>query len=276
MPTDVSFASEQATQDKQEKLRQAKEVIAGPVPLITDAPDPVIVLPRGLFHSGVWEKEATVRELTGKDEEQLAKAKDGLGYFNVVLSTGVESIGALDLTALSVPEREFYLSDLLIGEREQLFLKVVQVSFGNEHVVNFTCTSCREPQEATLLLDTDFPPKKVDNVEATVLDFTTSKGDHISYRPALGSDQTAVLERRGSTIPEQNTLMLSRCITKVNGEMVVDPLNYARSMLMRDRLKLLDLLVDRQPAIDLTAKTICAACGGDQTIGMGWMDFFRP
>jgi hypothetical protein len=273
---DVSgFVSEQAVQDKQEELKQAKDKIAGPVPLIQDAPDPRIDLPRGLFHSGVWEREVLVRELTGADEEQLAKAKDGLGYFNTVLNTGVVSIGALDFTELSLSEREFYLNDLLIGEREQLFLKVVQVSFGNQHVLNFTCTACSEEQETTLLLDTDFPPAEVEDIQATVLEHTTSKGDKVSYRAALGSDQTAVLERRGSTVSEQNTLMLSRCITKVNGEMVVDPVGYARSLSIRDRQKLLELLVARQPAVDLNIKTVCAACGADQILGMGWMDFFR-
>ena len=276
MSTDVSFASEQAMQDKQQEIKKAKEAIAGPVPLIQDAPDPTVTLPRGLFHSGVWEREVTARELTGADEEQLARAKDGLGYFNAVLSAGVVSIGSLDFESLTHGEREFYLNDLMIGEREQLFLKVVQVSFGNEHTMSFTCTICNEAQETMLLLDTDFPPKEVEDVTATVLEYTTFKGDTLTYRPALGADQAAVLEKRGTTTAEQNTVMLSRCVTQVNGGMVVDPMGFARSLSIRDRLKLLELLVERQPTVDLNVKTVCAACGGDQTLGIGWMDFFRP
>ena len=274
MTTDV-FASEQAVQDKQQELRQAKEAIAGPVPLIEDATDPTIVLPRGLFHSGVWEREVLCRELTGVDEEALGKANNAYAYFNTVLALGVVSVGSLDLSSLPVAERQFYLNDLLIGEREQIFLKIVQVSFGNQRDVNFNCQSCAVAQDVTLLLDTDFPPQEVDNVEATVLEHTTSKGDVLTYRGALGSDQEAVMDKKGLSVAEQNTLMLERCVTKRNGELIPDPHGYARSLPMRDRQKILELIVARQPQIDLNITTTCVACGATQTLGMGWGDFFR-
>ena len=100
MTTDVTFASEQAVQDKQQEIRAAKEAIAGPVPLIEDAPDPVLGLPRGLFHSGVWEREVRCRELTGVDEEAARQDRPRpYAYFNTVLALGVVSIGTFDLDA---------------------------------------------------------------------------------------------------------------------------------------------------------------------------------
>jgi hypothetical protein len=269
------FASEQAVQDKQQELREAKEAIAGPVPLIEDAPDSMLRLPRGLFHSGIWERDVLCRELTGVDEEALAKTSSPYAYFNTVLALGVVSIGRFDLSTHSVAERQFFLNDLLIGEREQLFLKIVQVSFGNTRDVGFTCTACGVAQDVHLLLDTDFPPAKVDDVEATTMDFTTSKGDVLTYRAALGSDQEAVMDKRGLNVAEQNTMMLERCITKRNGELLPDPHGFARSLPMRDRQKLLEELVARQPTIDLNVTTTCAACGAQQVLGMGWGDFFR-
>lgn len=274
MTTDL-FASEQAVGDKQSDIRAAKEAIAGPVPLIEDAPDPVVRLPRGLFHSGVWERDVLCRELTGADEEQLAKAKTPYEYFNTVIGQGVVSVGSFDLSKHSMPERQYFLGDLLIGEREQIFLKIVQVSFGNTKDINFSCQTCDTKQDVTLLLDTDFPPAKVDNVEATILEHTTSKGDVLSYRAALGSDQEAIMEKRGISPAEQNTLMLSRCITKCNGDVIVDPVSFARGLAIRDRQKLLDLLVERQPQIDLNITTTCVSCGASQMLGMGWGDFFR-
>ena len=269
------FASEQGVQDKQQELRSAKEAIAGPVPLIDETPDPVLVLPRGLFHSGVWEKEVLCRELTGVDEEALAKAQTPYAYFNTVLALGVVSMGTFSFDTLSVPERQFYLNDLLLGEREQLFLKIVQVSFGNSRTIGFTCQVCNEPQDVTLLLDSDFPPAEVEDIESTTQEFVTSKGDVLTFRGALGADQEAVMEKKGLSVAEQNTLMISRCVTKVNGEILPDPLVYARSLLMRDRQKFLDLLVARQPQIDLNITTTCASCGAQQQLGMGWTDFFR-
>jgi len=273
--SDVAYASEQAVQDKQQALREAKEAIAGPVPLIEDAPDPTLVLPRGLFHSGVWERDVVCRELTGIDEEQLAKAKTPYDYFSTVLALGVVQIGTFDLSPLSIPERQYFLSDLLIGEREQIFLKIVQVSFGNDREINFKCQSCGTDQDVTLLLDTDFKPAEVENVEATTLEHTTSKGDVLTYRGALGGDQEAVMDKKGLSVAEQNTMMISRCVTKCNGELIPDPMGYARSLPMRDRSKILDLIVARQPQIDLNVTTTCVACAVPQTLGLGWRDFFR-
>jgi len=272
--SDVAFASEQAVQDKQQALREAKEAIAGPVPLIEDALDPTLVLPRGLFHSGVWERDVLCRELTGIDEEQLAKAKTPYEYFSTVLALGVVQVGTFDLSAHSVPERQFFLNDLLIGEREQIFLKVVQVSFGNDREINFKCQACGTDQDVTLLLDTDFKPSEVENVEATTLDHTTSKGDVITYRGALGADQEAIMDKKGLSVAEQNTMMISRCVTKRNGELIPDPMAYARSLPMRDRQKILDLIVARQPQIELNITTTCVACSMPQTLGLGWRDFF--
>jgi T4 bacteriophage base plate protein len=272
--TDV-FASEQAVQDKQAEIAAAKAAIAGPIPLIEDPPDPTLTLPRGLFHSGTWERQVTVRELTGIDEEALAKSKDPLGYFGTVLALGTVNVGTYDLSGHTIPERSYILNDLLIGEREQLFLKIVQVSFGNERPIGFVCNTCGEAQDVTLLIDSDFPPTEVTDIDKTVFEWVSSKGDVISYRPAIGSDQQEVIERKGATPAEQNTIMISRCVTKVNGELVTDPMGYARGLTMRDRQKLLDLLVARQPQIDLNVKTNCAACGANQTLALGWGDFFR-
>ena len=83
------------------------------------------------------------------------------------------------------------------------------------------------------------------------------------------------MDKKGLNVAEQNTMMLSRCITKRNGELIPDPMGFARSLSMRDRQKLLELLVARQPQIDLNVTTTCAACGAQQTLGMGWGDFFR-
>ena len=249
--------------------------MAGPVPLIEEAPDPVLRLPRGLFHSGVWEREAHCRELTGVDEEILGKSATPFAYFNSVLALGTESIGGFDLTPLSLAERSYYLNDLLLGEREQLFLKVVQVSFGNARTIGFTCSACGDPQDVKLLLDTDFPPAEVEGVDQSTLEHTTFKGDRVTYRGALGADQEEILEKKGVSAAEQNTLMLSRCITRVNGEILPDPMAYARNLTMRDRAKLLELLAERQPQIDLNVTTSCASCGAQQTLGMGWADFFR-
>lgn len=270
------FPSEQQSRDKQQEIAAAKEAIAGPIPLVPEAPDLGFTLPRGLFHTGVWHREGFVRELTGADEEQLAKAKDVLGYFNAVLASGVASIGTIDLQSHTFLERVGLLNELLIGEREILFLKVVHASFGDTKMLPITCTSCETKQEIELHLSEDFKPTEVTNIEQAVFEFVTSKGDRLEFRPAVGADQEEVIGKKGASPAEQNTLMLSRCLVKRNGEMILDPQGYARGMSIKDRQALLQALVDRQPMIDLNVEIKCSVCGGDLSFALGWGDFFRP
>lgn len=268
--------SEQPQRSMQDQLRDAKEAIAGPVPIIGDAPDAILMLPRGLYTKGTWQREVMVRELTGVDEESLAKVPDQLAFFSTVIALGVESIGEMSLDTLPLAERKHHLGQLLLGEREQLFIKVAQATFGNSKEIGFKCTRCDTEQEVVLLLDQDFTPKQVENVDATIHHYTTGKGDVLDYRAAIGADQEEAVAKKGTTAAEQNTVMISRCVTKRNGEIVVDPMQMARNLSIKDRQALLQLMVDLQPSIDLELKTRCVACGGDQTIGLGWADIFRP
>jgi hypothetical protein len=263
------------TNDKQAEIRQAKEAIAGPVPLIKDAPASTLVLPRGMFQQGAWQREVTVRELTGIDEETLSKATDQLTFFSNVIALGTVSIGMVDVASIPLAERKFFLGDLLVGEREQIFMKVIQATFGNEKTVPFTCTLCSVEQEMTLLIDQDFPPKEVPDIEQLTFTYTLRNGDVIDVRPAVGADQEETLTRKGMSLAEQNTVLLSRCITKRNGDLIVDPLTFSRKLGIKDRYAVLEEMINRQPSVQLDVTTACSACGGEQKIGLGWADLFR-
>ena len=259
---------------KQQDLQAAKQAIAGTVPLLPEAPDTAVPLALGLFHLGQFYKDAEVRELTGVDEEKLAKVKDEMQSFSTVIALGTVRIGSIDLESLPLVERKGILGGLLLGDREKLFLNIVRVTFGDLKQVGFDCMACGEGQEVDLYLSEDFPQQEGD-IASQVFSHVTANGTEIEYRLATGSDQEAVLERPVSSA-EANTLMLSRCITKVNGQMVVDPLAFARGLGMKDRATLLDSLVEKQPSISLEVKTRCAACGEEVPLTVGWGTIFRP
>jgi hypothetical protein len=272
------FFDSQIQEDKsrQDDLRRAKEAIAGPVPLIAAAPDCSVELPRGLYVRGEFKRQALVRELTGADEEALARMRDGEDFLDLVLALGTVSIDDFDLSSMPVAERQGHLRQLLIGERDQLFLSITRATFGERKTMNFTCSTCREEQEIDLLLSEDFPLKGSDDVTTMVFTYTTSKDQELQYRLATGADQIEAFAKKGASVAEQNTIILSRVITKANGEMLVDPMAYVRSLSIRDRQALLTELVAKQPTIDLTISTRCAACGLDQRLGLQWVDLFRP
>ena len=274
--TDVAETSSEELIDKQQSLANAKQAIAGPTPLIEDSPDTAMVLPRGLYVSGTFKRQAVVRELTGVDEEQLAKSKDNSNMFDLVIALGTVSIDDFDLTAMPVVERQTWLRMLLLGERDQLFLAISKATFGEGRTINFTCSMCNEAQETELLLSEDFKPKEVDpSLSMESFEHTTARGDVLIVRLVTGEDQNEAFTRKGASIPEQNTIILSRCITKLNGGLVPDPTGYARALSIKDRELLLAEMVSRQPSIDLGVSTQCAACGADQTLNLNWGLIFR-
>ena len=260
----------------QQKLAAAKAAIAGTTPLIPDAPDCIVNLPRGLYQGGVWKTEAEVRELTGSDEESLSRVKETTDFYDLVLAHGVIRVDDLDLTTYPVAERQVFLRELLIGERSQLLLAILVATYGDEKVLNLTCPHCDVEQELKLLLGSDFKPKHVPDINQATYEYVTKKKDLIEFRLVTGADQTEALKRKGSTTAEQNTLILSRCITKVNGQIVPDQMGYARKLGMKDRNALLSTMVDKQPDLDMNVQTVCMACGGDIIFGLGWGDLFRP
>jgi len=273
--TEAPFLSEDIFRDRAADLQRAKEHIAGPVPLMAEAPDCSLALPRGLFVHGAFKRNVVVRELTGADEEALAKTREPTEYFDLVISLGVEKIDDFDLSSLPVAERGGFLRTLLIGERDQIFLAIVKATFGEKKTLGFRCTNCEVEQEIDLLLSEDFKPKSVEDITTDIFTYTSSKGTEIEYRLANGEDQREALGRKGASTAEQNTVILARCITKTNGGLVPDPIAFVRRLSIRDRQELLNGLITRQPTIDLGVTTKCTACGADQTLTLGWGDLFR-
>ena len=260
----------------QADLARARQETVGPVPLIQQSMDPTFKLPRGLMYSGTWHTQVTVRELTGIDEEVLARVKTVQDMFDSVIALGTTRIGTMELSSMPLAERQGLLQTLLLGERDQLYLAVVRATYGDEKVLKYTCPACNEEQDLTIVISEDFKPKEVEGAAGTEFSYHTSKGQIITYRPAIGSDQIEALNKKGASPAEQNTIILSRCIKAVDGQLVVNPIEYARGLPMRDRTSLLDLLMERQPTVSLDLTINCAVCREEQTISLGWGDLFRP
>lgn len=263
-------------ESKVQQLERAKAVIAGSVPLISTPISDQITVSRGLYRNGEWYTTVHVKELTGADEEALARVKDGLELLDAILASGTSRVGEVDLTGKPLSERQGILGELLLGERTQILLAIVQQTYGDNKTIKTTCDTCAHEQEIDLILSEDFKAKPMDNPYQLTYSHVTSKGDTIEYRLATGNDQTEAVRKKGITVPEQNTIILSRCITSFNGGLVVDPLRYARSLSMKDRSIILNALVDNQPNVDLTLDTVCLGCGGEQHLALGWMDLFQP
>lgn len=272
----IDVEVEETIVSKEQELKDAQKAIAGSVPLIPDAPDVIFELPRGRYDGTKWETEAELRELTGADEEALARLKDPADFFDGVIIYGTKRIGSLDLEELTFTERQSALAELLIGEREQLFLNITRVTYGDSKEFKTNCPSCGIENTTDVILSEDIKCKEMDSPYTLTHTLVTSRGDVITYRLATGVDQMVVLKRRGASPAEQNTLMISECITKVNDKPVLDPVGSARKLSMKDRQILLEGLVENQPSPNLTLEIPCASCGFETVLPLSWGDIFRP
>src|SRR5215467_642528 len=101
-------------------LQRAKDITTGEAPVIQESVDPHLHLPRGLMHNGSWQRRVLVRELNGMDEETLSRVRDQADIYDTMLALGTVRVGDLELGPLPLGERQGFLQQLLIGERDQL------------------------------------------------------------------------------------------------------------------------------------------------------------
>lgn len=254
-------------------LEAVNTSMAGPVPVIAKPPPDFIELPRGLFRGGVWHKAAKVRELTGEDEEAFSRVDpflDPLRYSEVVLGRAVERIG-------DVPVTEMDLQELLIGERDALYLQVRIATYGDEIEFKGNCDHCGVENTITVDLRDDIPVKAGVDLDKSLHDLVLKDGRKIYFTLATGADQHASFTGAGSVdAAVRNTALLSRCIKKINGEDVADPLAVSKRLGLQDRAKLLEYLVNAQPGpVPGEVKSSCAACHEEILIVLTWANLLR-
>lgn len=262
--------------DVESEMVAVKSAIVGETPIMEQPPSGVVTLFRGLFQNSSWHTDAAVSELTGEDEEVIARAmtaSDTLGFVNAILQQGVERLGPLVLADHPASERLGIINRLLIGEKEMLFLSILRTTYGDVRTVETECPACRETNEVEFSITDDIPVRTLDDPQRVAYDFTMKDGSHLEYRLVTGEDQAEATKRKNITVAEQNTITLSRCINSHNGLPLLDPMIFCRRMGALDRRKLLDEINKKQPGPYFEeVKLPCAACGVMASFQPAWAD----
>jgi hypothetical protein len=221
--------------------------------------------------------DAEVRELTGADEEALTKARQsGIGkYIATLLSAGTVSVG----TEKSSP---LLLSNLLLGDRDMLLMEIRRATYGDEIVWDqYTCPWCAEEFRLSITLD-EIPVRRLDNPADRIFEVELRKGRKAHVRLPVGSDQEAILavaERLSE--PEQNTLLLSRCLISVveadgTENAVTGNPDFARSLGVMDRKSILDAIENKQPGPQYNGvKFTHDSCGKEVPVFIQAGDLFQ-
>lgn len=249
----------------------AKKAMEEPVVEIkTRAPsESVVKLPGGFINeAGELITTAEVRELTGADEEAIAKAGTVGKSLNVLLQRGLIALGSEQVSKDD-------LDTLLSGDRDAILIGVRRVTFGNTIDVPVQCQSCRQEGTANIDLISDVPEKKLeDPIADRAWEVETTRGVVTVMLPN-GIVQKKLMENMDKTSAEINTLLLSGCIVTINGAPSVGA-STALSLSMADRAKIIDQILEKNPGPRLgEVKKACKACGEDMSLPLSLVDLFR-
>lgn len=233
-------------------------------------PDCTVTLPGGLIKDDELHTLCEVRELTGEDEEAIAKSGANFYRFiSTILERGVVKIGGVKAGAT-------VLRDLLIGDREALLLGVRIATFGNTiEINNITCPECGEYVGDVEVDLTKIPVTKLDDPMQQTFSVALRKGDVAIVRLPNGHDQQAIFQNDRLSAAEQNTLLLSRTVISINGAKTKGTTT-VQNMGIADRRKILEFLTKTQPGPRYDEETFeHESCGNQVKVSLTVVDLFR-
>lgn len=225
---------------------------------------------RGIFDGEEWQTSATVKELTGVDEEALAAydVRNGVSYSEYMthlLKRSVEYIGS---TAVS--EKPTIVDDLIIGDRDVLFLGTLKATYGRYREFEVICNECDKNNDITIDLEDDFKVEESTKDIHKPLAIILKDGSVINLNYPTGGDSQYVA-KKAKTTAEQNTLMLARCAI-LEGYDRTQAEVWAKNLNLADRNKLVKALLSAQPGPRMgEVETQCAHCNAKINLALDWV-----
>lgn len=216
----------------------------------------LVTLPGGFIDSdGGVINTVEVRELTGKDEEAIAKATTVGRLLNTVLSRGTVKVGELPVT-------EEILNTMLAGDREAVLIGIHQATFGNPVEVNGYCRGCDDTKTVAVDLTADLEMKTLsDPITERTFKVQGRKDEYTVILPN-GIAQKELQSNLDKTVAELSTILLQNTITEINGEIVYSK-SAIQNMGVVDRRKVSEEIMKRNPGpIFEDLEVTCPDCEG--------------
>lgn len=239
---------------------------------ITSPSDTVVTLPGGYITSaGEVTTEAEVRELNGRDEEEISKASTLGKALLTILKRGTVRIG-------NEPVTEQMLDKLLSGDRDMLLLGIFRATFGNIAHLGGYCGSCADTKDVDVEIDKDIKVKVLTDPlnDRTFL----VKGKTLEYTVELptGITQKELMLSADKTVAELNTLLLEQTVVKIGEAPVVSKMQ-VQNLGLTDRRKIVDEINKRVCGPQFNDLTLpCPDCEGEVQvpISLGTLFRFQP
>ena len=248
---------------------EATETTPEVVAAVIDDDDLIFDLPGGYISPmGSVEVEAEVRELTGRDEERIAKATTAAKAINAILQSGTVRIGAEQPT-------EDLLDGMLTGDRDYLLMRIFAATFGSDVTTYRVCGSCGTESEVTVDLLTDVQVKRLATPQDRYFTVPISKGRTAYCELPTGQTQKRILSATDKSVPELSTMLLAATLTRIDDMDILGP-GQVLDLPVRDRRKIADEIASRTPGPDLQGvKVACPSCEEEMEVAVSLTSLFQ-
>lgn len=237
--------------------------------LVISPSDNLVTLPGGFItEAGEVIKTAEVRELTGRDEELIARSNNAGRTFSTILSCGVAKIGNEKAT-------EKLLDELLSGDRDALMVGIYKATFGNTTTLASFCIGCGETKTIEIDVDEDLKSRTLADPIAD-RSFLV-KGKSHEYRVILpnGAVQRELSINLDKSLPELTSILLQATVMEIDGKPVISK-NQIQSLGLMDRKAISEAIAERNPGPEFSDVTVtCPDCDGEVVVSINLGTLFR-
>lgn len=232
-------------------------------------------LPTGLFDGGTRIVDAEIKELTGAEEEMLAKENKNrtvvtpAHFLDLILRAAVVSLGG------QRPDQTT-LRKLTVGDRAYLGLAIRRLTYGDDwEVPDFVCRLCGK--SSGVLFDLRCPGEDIklrtlpDPLDQYV--YVDTRRGRVKARLVNGGDELAASADGELTVPEQTTIIIDGCVLEIEGQH--PPVGFARSLGLKDRRAIMTALGEAAPGPLLGEVSVpCSECGKSASYVLNMADLF--
>ena len=234
---------------------------------------------------GIKHTTVTMREITGYDEETIAKneIRNSLGKtITTLLANTTVQLGELTPKSVGVKKWEDIIKSLPLGDRDKMMLELRKLTNGDEIELDMKCPhrGCKTKLKHIVEIDGDIEITPLSS-DPESIPFELPRGIKDDnggvtktgiIRLPNGLDQETVDSIARKNIGQANTTLLARVIKEIDGIKSVN-LTTIRSMSTRDRDYLLRLLADNAYGPKFEVSFPCPACGEDIDAGVHPVNF---
>jgi hypothetical protein len=244
--------------------------VAAAPPRLRKSNGNLVTLPGGVLNlAGEYDHEAEVRELTGVDEEALARASTLPKMIDTLLLKGVVRVG-------EQTGSKALFDKMLAGDLDALLLGIRIATFGPDfEYESVTCPHCDHSEPLTLDLRTDVPSTTLGEPEDSEFTLELKNGKEVLVCLPDGSVQRALASSENRTVADLNTMLLSKCVLEIDGLPVAGP-DAVRALSIRDRRDIIEQIGKRNPGPRLSeVSKSCTECSKDIPLPLSLTDLFR-